>query len=244
MKEHLRNEQPCYAMTWASWPPCGLPPDLILSAGNKEAGGKQANQPSTKPASHTETIACQQVLLDDSSVFSIHWLVLTGFLWPLPSPMLLTSRYLLYIRRSTHALVRPVVDEKGFHFRVSGFPFVLLRFDGPVIQCNERGQSATFSLSGGLMSRVQSGQRCTLVFACQKITQGIKVTVQLSGYCPLLIGKRNPPSRFRIWLYRQIQAKPHKKLTIAFLHSLSHELTGRQTVFKILPVKIKNGREI
>lgn len=187
-------------------------------------------------------IACQQVLLEDASVFSLQAMTLPPEMAGGLTPQRLLERYLRHIRRFTGTLVRPAADEGGIDFRLLGSDLSLIRFSGP--EFTEGPQSrATLRICGGLLVQAANCDRGELSFACERLDEGMKVTLLVSDFCPLLLGGPRP-HRLRKWLYRLTQAALHKLVTVHFLRRLHRELAGRKVCCKVVKVRIREGEEI
>ena len=184
-------------------------------------------------------IACQQVLLEDAAVFSIQWMVVPAVHAHRLTPDALLERYLAHIRRFTLGLIRPARTGTGIEFRLLGSACALLCFTPPISQ----GDGAlTLAICGGALVQRDQCRRGELAFLAEPTPDGIKVTLRLSDYCPLLLGSSSP-SPLRKWLYRITQAAIHKLVTIRFLSRLYRELTGNSCV-RVVKVQVQNGEEI
>jgi len=187
----------------------------------------------------TQEIACQQVLVEDSSVFSIQWSV-----FPLAIAAGLTSdglleRYLAYIRRSTCAVITPTRSPAGIEFRLMGTPLSLISFLEPDVA----KESIVLRICGGLLVQPRQCDRGELHFSVGAAEDGIKVSLQLSDYCPLLLGSPSP-SRLRRWLYQFTQAAIHRLVTVRFLALLYRDLAGSSARFQVVNVQVRDGRPI
>ncbi len=189
-------------------------------------------------------VACQQILEHDSSVFSIQRMTLPFDLAHGIDPSFLFARYLLYIRRFTLSLVRPRASADGVEFRLTDTNIVLLRFRGPVSREGAGGeQSLTLFIDGGLLVQPKQCDRGELAFMVADTAAGLRVTLQLSEFCPLLLG--NPrPSLWRKWLYRLTQAYIHKVVTVRFLARIYRELAGPGARIKVVKVLLREGEAI
>jgi len=75
------------------------------------------------PTVQPQQIACQQVLEEDNSVFSIQWTDLPAELARGMTPSLLLERYLTAIKRMTGGLIQPRQTAEALHFCcLAGFP--------------------------------------------------------------------------------------------------------------------------
>ena len=187
-------------------------------------------------------IACQQVLIHDASVFSIQWVVLPSHHAPQLTPERLLQRYLDHVRRSTLGLVRPRAGGAGIEFRLLVTGFSLLTFRGPLLDTTQHGSSATLQICGGILVQARQCHRGQLVFRSQPVGQGIRVTLELSEYCPLLLGSP-VPARWRKLLYRLTQAYIHKFVTVRFLARLYRELQGGSRRVRVVAVTVKEGEK-
>ncbi|TWJ32491.1 hypothetical protein [Geobacter argillaceus] len=196
----------------------------------------------TRAATERE-IACQQILEHDSSVFSIQWMTLPSDHVHGIDPPFLFSRYLKYIRRFTLSLIRPQLSADGVEFRLMGMNVVLLRFRGPVNREGAGERSLTLSIDGGLLVQPKQCDRGELAFMVTDTAAGLRVTLQLSGYCPLLLGDQRP-ALWRKWLYRLTQAYIHKVVTVRFLARIYRELAGPGVKTKVVKVLLREGEEV
>jgi hypothetical protein len=189
-------------------------------------------------------IGCQQILEHDSAVFSTQMMTLPFDLAHGIDPPFLFARYLLYIRRFTLSLVRPRASADGVEFRLLDTNIVLLRFRGPVSREAAGGeQSLTLFIDGGLLVQPKQCDRGELAFLVADTVAGLRVTLQLSEFCPLLLGNQRP-SLMRKWLYRLTQAYIHKVVTIRFLARLYRELAGPGARIKVVKVLLREGEAI
>ena len=84
-------------------------------------------------------IACQQVLEEDNSVFSVQWAVVADKHAGGITPEMLMTLYLEYIRQATLSFVRPSVTDKAVEFRLLGTDVSLLEFRPPIQSCVKHG---------------------------------------------------------------------------------------------------------
>ncbi len=185
---------------------------------------------------HVEEIACQQVLSEDSSVYSIQWMTLPARHAGTITPEQLLERYLAHVRRFTLSLVRPVRSAEGIDFRLLATRLNLLSFVAPLAGGGGMSSSTTLRISGGYLVQPRECGRGELSFITEPHGEGIKVVVRLADYCPLLLGSRRP-SRSRKLLYRLTQALLHKIVTVRFLVRLYHELEGHGRRVRVVRVK-------
>jgi len=188
-------------------------------------------------------IACQQVLMHDASVFSIQWTVMPAQFAATLTPDFVLERYFSYLQRFTLFLVRPAWTENGLEFRLLSTRLHLLSFSAPV-RSNEGGAgSVTLHICGGTFVQSKLCDRGRFSFITEKISGGVKVTVQLSEYHPRLLGS-TAPSRFRKHIYRMTQAFVHKLVTTSFLAALYRELAGEKVSFNVVTAHIHDGEDI
>lgn len=183
-------------------------------------------------------IACQQVLVEDNSVFSIQWTDLPAELAGELTPTYLLERYLDAIRRMTRGLIQPWVTDDGVVFRLLG-RLPLLCFLRP----EPEGDWLALRICGGLLVQRDQCDRGELAFHCAPLPDGpVRVTLRLSDYCPLLLGSQRP-SIVRRWLYRLTQATLHRLVTIRFLALLYRELGGVARRIETIQVQVRSGRD-
>ncbi len=188
-------------------------------------------------------IACQQVLMEDASVFSVQWMTLPGEYADRLSPGLLLDRYLSHIRRSTLTLVRPVKIREGVEFRLWRSGKSLLRFSSTATGESDCPQTLALRICGGLLVQRENCDRGELVFSCEREPEGVKVGLRLSDYCPLLLGGP-APNRLRKLLYRWTQAALHKLVTVRFLRRIYREMAGPKACCRVVRVQVRAGEEI
>ncbi len=190
-----------------------------------------------------QEIACQQVLMEDASVFSVQSMTISGRLATGITPDLLFDRYLAYIRRFTLSLIRPEVMTEGVEFRLLGLSVSLINFTTPVRRTEERGSSLSLGICGGVL--VQPGQcdRGDLSFLVEEVGGGVRLALRLADFCPLLLGSATP-SPIRKFLYRFTQAYIHKVVTVRFLARLYRELAGGAACVRVVPVRVSQGEEL
>ena len=188
-------------------------------------------------------IACQQVLKEDASVFSVQWIILPGeYAGRLTSDFIMGS-YFCYLKRVTLFLARPVTTEHGVEFRFMFTRFHLLAFAAPLYADVEGVGSVTLRICGGPFVQGDQCNRGKFTFCSEVVPDGVKVSVRLSGYYPRLLGSR-APGRFRKHLYRFTQAFIHKLVTTRFLAFLYRDLTGVRPRFRVAAVHEETGEEI
>lgn len=184
-------------------------------------------------------IACQQVLEEDASVFSVQWadlpMTLTGDL----TPEHLLVRYLEYINKCTFTVIRPVLLAHGVEFRLIGTERSLISFLPPAYPDG----FAILRICGGFLVQPRQCNRGELRFGVEPLAEAVRVSLQLSDFCPLILGSRSP-SRLRFWLYRLTQAAIHRLVTIRFLALLCHELAGPSAGVRIVNVVVRDGKPV
>lgn len=190
----------------------------------------------------TVEVACQQILLQDASVYSVQWLVLPERYAHLVSAQLLLDRYLKLVRESTFSLIRPVRSTQGVRFRLFASSLSLLSFAPVEHLLGERSESVQLRINGGLLVQAGECSRGMLSLLTEREEGGLRVTVQLSDYCPLLLGSARP-SLLRRLFYRITQAYIHQAVTVRFLSDLYRELTGEKVRACVKKVRVKEGRD-
>jgi len=182
-------------------------------------------------------IACQQVLVEDNSVFSIQWTDLPFELAKGMTSQRLLEAYLEAIRRMTWGLIQPKASADGISFQLFG-RVPLLCFLSPELE----GGWLSLRICGGLLVQRDQCDRGELLFSCETRPDNlIRVTLRLSDYCPLLLGSQRP-SVVRRWLYRLTQATLHRLVTIRFLARLYRELGGTAKRVQTVRVQVQQGR--
>lgn len=186
-------------------------------------------------------IACQQVLLDDSSVFSVQWLVLPSHLAEQITLDFLIERYFAHLRRFTAGLIKPQIDSDKVRFRLVGTPWALIEFRPPARRQEGDRCSAILEICGGFLVQPAMCDRGRLEFAMEPQGNETRISLQLSDFCPLLLGSARP-SFLQRWLYRLTQAAIHKVVTVRFLLRIYRELAGPGACVKVVTVTVKEGR--
>lgn len=186
-----------------------------------------------------QEIAFQQVLVDDSSVFSVQWSIFPAQIAVGLTPRRLLERYLTYVRRATFSAIRPSESTTGIEFRLLGSQLSLINFLPP----EAGGESVTLRICGGLLVQSQQYDRGELLFSVTPSSEGVKVALQLSEYCPLILGS-STPSPLRRWLYRLTQAAIHRLVTIRFLMLLYRDLAGSSAPVQVVNVNVRDGRPV
>lgn len=186
-----------------------------------------------------QEIACQQVLVEDSSVFSVQWSLLPARIAAGLTARHLLDRYLVYIRRATLSAIRPSESATGVEFRLLDSRLSLISFLPP----EEGDESVTLCISGGLLVQSHQCDRGELRFSVEPAPEGVKVSLQLSDYCPLILGN-SAPSPLRRWLYRLTQATIHRLVTIRFLMLLYRDLAGLSAPVRVVNVNVRDGQPL
>jgi hypothetical protein len=184
-------------------------------------------------------IACQQVMVEDASVFSVQWADFPTILAGTLSVEELLCRYQSYIKKFTLSLIRPVTLASGIEFRLLGTNISLISFLPP----EYASDFAVLRICGGFLVQAHQCDRGELRFGVTQREESIRVSLQLSDFCPLILGSRSP-SLIRFWLYRFTQAAIHRLVTVRFLSLLYHELAGPSAGVKIVNVAVRAGKPV
>lgn len=185
-----------------------------------------------------QTIACQQVLQENATVFSIQWTDIPASVAMHLTARKLFIRYLRALRRQTCNLVLPRLSREGVVFSLAGY-LPLLEFQ----TCGEPSCKDRYFLRivGGLLLQPGECKNGQLQFAVTHNHDGTtRLTLQLLDYCPLLLGS-NRPSWLRRLLYRFTQAAIHQLVTVRFLTGLYRELTGSRACVQLVKVRVREG---
>lgn len=188
--------------------------------------------------SHQE-ISCQQVLVDDASVFSVQWSVFPSGVAGNLSAGNLMQRYLTYIKSCTLNIIRPLQLDSGIEFRLLGSSLSLISFLPP----SAEAEKVVLRICGGVLVQPRQCDRGELRFGVEPDSDGVRVSLQLSEFCPLILGSRSP-SRIRFWLYRLTQAAIHRLVTVRFLVLLYREMCGVSTRARVVAVKVREGQPV
>ncbi len=127
-------------------------------------------------------------------------------------------------------MIRPRQGAEGLEFLFFGK--CLLRFRQP----RQESGTLTLSICGGLLVQAQNCHRGELIFRCEELPQGLRVSLQLFDYCPLLLGGAMP-SPLRKWFYRLTQATIHRLVTVRFLLRLHRDLAGKKICCRVVRVR-------
>ena len=187
----------------------------------------------------SQEIAFQQVLLEDSSVFSVQWSLFPAQMTDGLTARSLLDRYLAYIRRATFSVIRPTELTDGVEFRLLNSRMSLISFQPP----DSVDETVTLRICGGLLVQPHQCHRGELRFAAEPTAEGLKVSLELSEFCPLILGSSSP-STARRWLYRFTQAAIHRLVTVRFLAMLYRDLAGASSLVRVVKVLVRDGRPI
>ncbi|WP_239027932.1 hypothetical protein [Geomonas subterranea] len=195
------------------------------------------------PRPHELEISCQQILLPDSSVYSVQWIELPAEAAFRATPAFLLEHYFKVVRRCTLGVITPVMTASAVEFRVTGTRCALLAFSAPRFETAGTTQAVHLCISGGIL--VQPGECDSGMFSLLSAAGAdrVRVTVQLSDYCPLLLGSRNP-SRLRKLCYGMTQSFFHKVVTFRYLASLFREICGVRARVTVKNVVVREGADI
>lgn len=184
-------------------------------------------------------IFCEQTLQEDWTVFSIQWGVFPRLPATVLTPGILLCLYLDFIRRCTAGTIRPFSSPDGIEFRVAGSRLSLISLLPPSMD----EKSVSLRICAGLLVHPRQGNRGELSLSLVEVGDGLKITLQLSGYVPLLLG--NPPyTPFRRWLYRRTQAAVHRLVTVRFLAALYRNYVSPAARIRVVDTRIREGRPV
>jgi hypothetical protein len=191
----------------------------------------------------TISIKYQQVLQQDGSVFSVQWLD-----FPESSAKAITAprvldRYLQYVRKITLSLIRPTLAANGVQFRLAGSSWAVLSFAPPELVTGDGWEEVRMLINGGFMAMQGGCQWGVFSVFAERTDEGRRVKVQLSEFCPMLMGKA-AKSRLRKQLYKYTQAYVHKVVTVSFLSRLYRDITGVKAQHTVDEVKVREGTAI
>ncbi len=188
-----------------------------------------------------QKIVCQQLLMEDNTVFSVQWTVIPQEFACQLAPYFLLQRYLAHIRRVTLSLIRPVQRADGVEFRLLWSNLSLLSFSTPDL--GKADGIMALRICGGMLVQPTECHRGELSFGTEHLPEGTRVTVRLADYCPLLLGS-SPPSKARKWLYRLTQAYLHRFVTVGFLGKVFRELAGKPVSIELVKAHEREGEEL
>lgn len=196
--------------------------------------------PDKLPDVEAEIIACQQILEEDHSVFSIQWVVIPPENHHALSSAELLDLYLRYIEKCTVNIIRPLRTADGVEFRLMKTSRALIKFNQPEHVETGDGERTILNISGGFLVQQKQCDRGQLEFIIEKTAAGTSVTLKLSDYCPLLLGG-DQPSLLRKWLYRFTQAYIHKIVTVRFLAMVYRSVTGKPVRKGLVNIVVRKG---
>jgi len=175
----------------------------------------------------------------DLSVFAVQWSLFPAQIAAGLTARHLLDRYLAHIRSSTLSAIRPCESTTGVEFRLPGSRLSLISFLPP-----EAGEgSVTLRICGGLLVQPHQCGRGELRFTVEPAPEGVKVSLPLSDFGPLILGSWSP-SPVRRWLYRLTQAAIHRLVTIRFLMLLYRDLAGSSAPVRVVNVNVRSGRPV
>lgn len=184
-------------------------------------------------------IASQQVMEDDASVFSVQRANLPISIAEALSAEELLFRYIRYINKCSMTLIRPVILESGIEFRLLNSRLSLISFSPPVYtDCY-----AVMRICGGFLVQPRQCDRGELRFGVEHQSECVQVSLQLSDFCPLILGSSSP-SLTRFLLYRATQATIHRLVTVRFLSLLYRELVGPSAGVRIVNIVVRAGKPV
>ncbi|WP_246559258.1 hypothetical protein [Citrifermentans pelophilum] len=137
------------------------------------------------------------------------------------------------------SLIRPYQAHDTVEFRLLNTGISLISFTSHPPTSSENSETATLSISGGFLVQKDNCSRGELSFISKPVPSGLKIVLQLSNYCPMLLGTK--PSRLRKIIYRITQAYIHKIVTVRFLAKTYYELEGVRPSIKVVKARIKKG---
>jgi hypothetical protein len=191
-----------------------------------------------------QEIACQQVLVEDSSVFSIQWSTFPAAITSGLTLRHLLNRYLAYIRSATLSIIRPYESAAGIEFRLLGSRLSLISFQPAIIETADETSGFTLlRICGGILVQPRQCERGEFRFSIEPVQDGVQVSLQLSDFCPLILGGPSP-SPVRRLLYQLTQAAIHRLVTIRFLVLLYRDLAGRSSAVRVVNVKVRDGQPV
>ncbi len=195
------------------------------------------------PSPNQIRISCQQVLEEDGSFYSVQWADLPKTPGKELDCREVAQRYYRLLRRANLSLVRVAESETGAVFELWPLGHALLRFEKAVPDADEKGDTVALKISGG--SLVQSGyqNRGELLFRVEECAGRQRVTLQLSGFFPRLLGNP-PPSPMRRRFYSLTMGAFHKFLSIRFIRSLVRDAMGQAAAWKLDRVVVRGGKDI
>ena len=103
------------------------------------------------PNAPVQEIACQQVLVEDSSVFSIQWSLFPESVAAGLTAEDLVARYLEYVRQFTATFIRPEILPEGIRFRLLSSRLSVITFNPLVLHSDNSSSSAVLHVNGGIL---------------------------------------------------------------------------------------------
>lgn len=200
-----------------------------------------AMHPDNLPATDNYRVACQQILEEDHSVFSIQWITLPPGNYHGLTSKRLQELYLDYVRRFTLGIIRSSENDAGIELTFAGNP--IIRFSPPLQKNTTDGEKSSLRISGGFLVQQEKVDRGQFEFFVEHIESGCRVTLKLSDFFPLLLGSKESPL-WRKWLYRLTQAYIHKIVTVRFLATIYRTFTGEILKKGVVRIAVRNGTNI
>jgi hypothetical protein len=180
-------------------------------------------------------------MAEDASVFSLQWSVFSHGIAADLTPDILRKRYLDFIRSCTANLIRPKVCEGGVEFRLLSSSISLISFLPPNNAFDNN--TSILRICGGALVQPRQCDRGELRFGVQLVDGGVKVSLLLCDYCPLILGGPSP-SPARLWLYRLTQASIHRLVTVRFLTMLYRDLAGSSAPVRLVKIGARGGQPV
>jgi hypothetical protein len=147
------------------------------------------------------------------------------------------------VERFTLGIIRTYANADVIEFRLAGSGMALIRFAAPLHEKGGGAEQTILQICGGMLVQPRECDRGQLAFIVENSAAGIRLTLQLADFCPLLLGSGRP-SRWRKWLYRLTQAYIHKLVTVRFLRLVYRQLTGRKLPVKTVMIVVRPGENI
>jgi len=178
-------------------------------------------------------------MTEDASIFSVQWTDLPVAIAGSLSADELLRRYLGYVRKCTLTLIRPTTLESGIEFRLIGTPLSLISF----LPATHTDNFVILRICGGFLVQPRQCDRGELRFGAEPALESVRISLQLSDFCPLILGSSSP-SPLRLWLYRFTQAALHRLVTVRFLSLLYHELVGPHAGVRVKNIVVRAGKPV
>ena len=179
----------------------------------------------------------------DASVFSQQWMTVPAATAGDVSPASLLQRYFAFLRRVTCGLVLPESRADGLRFRLAGTRAALIRFLPPRSEVLDGEETLSLAICGGFLVQGRASDRGVLTFCVVREGEGVRLTLRLADFCPLILGG-NRPSRPSKWLYRLTQAYIHRLVTVRFLAGIYRELPGGGASVRVVEARVVDGEPI